>query len=582
MKQIIYGVLNHKIDPSVDGVVFTEPFLRLKHFDAVKNIDHIAILEDVYDTDEKLCAAMGASIEKMNDVIAIIAKFSNEKYGMGLTFDQYKFLYAEFVMAIVFSSLAVYRKLSAQIKNTDEYCFFGGVEHRILEKLRFRANDDYYSYLYEIVLLQLGVKNIGYAPSLKWAKDHKGSSRIRKIASGIKHPKGTYSLIKSIISGGKCKSLLIRTFLPANSEDRIEKNSNGQIVNMNLGLFYWLDGKYKDCVADRLNYPLRNEMLSGFHEKDEYDKILKKLLINLMPTLLCESFYQSYKNIERFAKRYNAQKIYTANCLWVPYGYFFASVMKGKGTRIYDIQHSSAYGYIKTCSWWEMSLFDEFLSWGHIEPNPYKKMRAVACTRFADHTICSVDSAIADRILLITNDGGTRDTLGGDYAIDAINRHFSFVKKLCPQIRKKLTIRFRADVFGFREIYSRDFPEVKLEMSNEVSPIESIGKSMLIITDHNSSMYMEGLMMEKPCICYEGLTTASINNCMKEWIDRLEDRGLYYRDGGKLAEELNKGLLDIMERFEDKRNKALLSEYINYFLGDWKNAEEIWTKEFIS
>lgn len=576
MKQVVYGIMDTPVDPDADGILLTEPYLLLKNDKYLHNKKNIEILEASFQDEMSLLDGHKYTISKMEELVKIIREWSNRKYDLNLSFEQYKLIYHEFLAGVIYSVNMVYRKLSVY-KDIKE-CFFFGGNHKVNGKLRFRFTEDYYEFLYEFLLERLGAQNRGKRPSTSYAEGTTPEWKV--VLSKIRHLRGTIRTFCDLHRVHRANSLLIRTFLPDESVRRITKRSDRQVLTMNMSVFEWLDRKYdKDMTID-FNMKFRQEMFEGFECRNRFERLLKDVIIEIIPPVLCEKFLPSYRRVEKIAGNYKVKKLYTAACLWVPYGYMFAAALKKDGTRICDIQHSASYGYLKPFSWLELNVFDEFITWGWSEPNPYKNMKPLACTRFVDHEKCNAKNENM-RILLVTNDCSNRETITGDYPGDCINKHLSFVRALSKDFRKYLVIRLRDDVFCFAEIYKKEFPEVTLEYPHDLTATESIDRSTIVVTDHNSSMFMETLMMEKPVFFYDGLRPLSVNKCMLEWLEKLEMGGLYYQDGAVLAEAVNSGIDGLISKYHEESNRLLVKEFVKEFLGNWEDAENIWLKEFM-
>lgn len=379
-----------------------------------------------------------------------------------------------------------------------------------------------------------------------------------------------------------CHSLLLRTFLPSDKVKNIVRKSNGKVCDIEDKFWFYLDEHISKCYS--VDYKKRNDMLASFLPENNFEEAIKGLIPEIFPIAWLEDFETYYLSAKKCSDRYNADKIYTA-CFF-PYGSIvctiFAAIKSAQGVKIYDIQHSFIYAANHTMGFSEYQVYDEFLSWGWVEKNPYCDIRPLTSTRFSKQKELRKGNGNHD-ILLVVNDMVIFENGSGCYCKNYIDRHMKFINELDENLRSRVTVRVRADVVDLKNKYSQKYPEVKFENMADSSLSDSMERSDLIIVDHMSSTFIEAIAAKKPIMVYNANEYAVYNSCMSDYIQKLYKCDIYRDTGEEIAKLLNNGEISIMEKmWEDSEKSNILNEFMSYFMGDVEKVEEIWLDEFIN
>ena len=534
-----------------------------------------------FDISERLCVAVSGWI--------------NRQYGIVLSPKQAGYIFGAFFDKHVYMILERYTRVrQLNMKNL----FFEIPRNDVVGIMSYGdiMSDYYNAYIYGNILRQLGANELTDNRGFSVNREREAIESIRgrlgiylvdlftqpnRIGYNIRRLNGYRHLFvrlpKNQIS---CRSLLIRTFLAEDMENRIVEESRGRVYSLDPNVFVRKD--LESYRTREVDVELREDFLKDFSPKDLFETILKEVIIGLVPLSLCENFYFTYKSVEPLTKLFRADKMYSAG-LYSGALAIFAALMSKEGTKIIDIQHSGSYLSDYPTGLSEAHTFDEFLTWGDYGKYPYGYTRSVAPVRIVDKKKNSLSkSKEIERILLISNDTRLYDAGDGYYDPGFANRHLGFVKALSKEWREKVVVRHRNDTIGLLKRYENEFPEIKHEFEIDCPVSKSIAQSDVIVLDLESSVYYEALISGKPTFLFEGLRYPLYFGEMKKWIKKLKGIGIYSSNPEQIASYIMYQGDNIVERWNEPIIQSTVDSFLEYAMNMSIDIQEAWKKEWCS
>ena len=549
------------------------------------------ILEAPFLSKEKFNKAYNIAMDISDRLCDAVSKWLFRKYNIDFTMEQVRYIYGSFFVQHVY----IISERYTRIRDLDMGDLYFEIPAYDVTAISFADtnNEEYNAFIYGLILRNLGANELtdrkmvsvdrrnehleSTSSMLKsYVKDlltqpSRVNYNLRRL-NGYRHM--YFNLSRKHIN---CNSLLIRSFLPCEGE--IADSSDGAIYSLDANILrrQGLENYNVKCV----DASLRRDMLSDFEPNNTLEKLIKSIILRLIPLSFCENFYSIYENVKPIADRFTVNKVYSAALYEVPMA-MLAALKSKEGAEIIDIQHSGMYTSNVAAGYSEIYCFDEFITWGQYGEYPFGHVRGVAPTRFSNDY--KTDNRIADnidRILYVSNDANKYDLGNGVYNPYFAKRHFEFIEALPEKIRYKLVVRLRNDTYGFTHIYQEQYPEIQLEYQSDCSLSESIARSSLVVIDVNSSSYYESLMVGKPTLLFDGICFPIYHDKMTEWLRRLAEEGLYAPTGVEIAQIIAEQGDNIVSNWQGAVIQPLIEGFLKYTMTMGVDIKEAWRTEWM-
>lgn len=276
---------------------------------------------------------------------------------------------------------------------------------------------------------------------------------------------------------------------------------------------------------------------------DIFESIAIKLLPLYMPTYLLEEF-RSYHEL---AKKWDNFRVYFSDNGWYPNILFCyaASLGRLQGAKIAGCQHGGGYGQYERshAEFLERKLCDFYVTWGWKDslypgaellplPQPYLSRYLNKYRGTEDYALWCGTSMPKQAVRFMR------------YIPDLLQQYMSgkhkFISRLDMRVRKALVYRphAAADRWGSEDAdIFMNYPEVRIE-GNGYLP-ELLQAVKLFICDHQSTAFLESLVINTPTILFWGHELIDERKSAIPLFDMLRKAGILFHDPIKAAEQVN-------------------------------------------
>mgnify|MGYP001170982322 CR=1 FL=1 len=125
--------------------------------------------------------------------------------------------------------------------------------------------------------------------------------------------------------------------------------------------------------------------------------------------------------------------------------------------------------------------------------------------------------------------------------LDYIEDQFNFAEALAPEIRDVMTVRLKADTYGWDPIerWKSRFPDIKLD-EGWFDIKKLIKKSRIYVSTYNATTYLESFTMNIPTVIYWNENHWELRNSAIPYFKMLKDVGIFHETPESAAEHINK------------------------------------------
>jgi len=286
-------------------------------------------------------------------------------------------------------------------------------------------------------------------------------------------------------------------------------------------------------LKSKPNLEFRNKIDLNFIPNNNFEKFLKKELINQLPI----SFLEGFDEIESKIKDLNFPE--SPNCIFVSNSHHKSVLSRycannaEKGCKIIHGQYGGSYGQ------WDMHWLEEYyktisdiyLTWGwtdHFNTYPLGMIRPIGPVRKKKKNY--------KQLLMI---GKTVKSYG--YSLDSnsgacqsknyLDDCFLAIKNLRADIKENLKIRLKPVGKGWdeKDRFQDLLSENKVDMCKE-SIFSVIKKTKIYFATYNGTGYLEALAMNIPTVLFSNPYDEKLRDDSLEYFNLLEDSKIFFKD----------------------------------------------------
>ena len=125
-------------------------------------------------------------------------------------------------------------------------------------------------------------------------------------------------------------------------------------------------------------------------------------------------------------------------------------------------------------------------------------------------------------------------------ALDYFDDQFKFVEALVPEIRDAMTVRLKADYYGWdpSDRWRSRFPDIKLDEGN-LDIKNLIKKSRIYVSTYNATTFLESFTMNIPTVMYWNTNHWELRNSAIPYFNKLRDVGIFHETPESAAKHVN-------------------------------------------
>lgn len=304
---------------------------------------------------------------------------------------------------------------------------------------------------------------------------------------------------------------------------------------------------------------------------DGYERFVRQMICDLVPTCYVEDFEKLTQQIENLLWPEQPKFIFTSNNFDTDEIFkIWAASKVEKGTPYFTGQHGNNYGTLSGSeNWPELTTSDKFLTWGWTNGNA-KNVPAYALKTAGQKSrplpdaggLLLIEVCVPHRISSWDNYSEY-----GAYQVD----QFRFVGKLPETIRQQLTVRLHAEFKKHRwsdlHRWSDMFPSVTLEQG--VADIRKLmAESRLVVHSYDSTGILECLNLNIPMICFWPGGLEHLLPTAKPYYEQLIEAGILCETPDEAANKVLSHWDDIsawwMHRTVQNAREAFCEEFARH------------------
>jgi putative transferase (TIGR04331 family) len=342
-------------------------------------------------------------------------------------------------------------------------------------------------------------------------------------------------------------------------------------------LFFSVSVEIPDlCIKP--DYLQRRKILKLVKSEDEFEDILKYLMVYDLPLCFFETFNYSLSQSNKFYPN-NVSIIFSANSWYFDEQFkLWAALSKDKGSKLIGNQHGGGYGsFLTFAEYHELSILDKFYSWGWAINNPIiAKLPASKLikkksfkTKSNNLKILWVGTSI-NRYLI-------EYPFLASFHKEYIRLQYTFFNALNDNVKKLIIHR------PHHESYSRDIVRQLLDQTNniklenwDIKFYDSLSESSLFVCDHNSTTFLEALSLNFPTIIFWNPTHYKLFEHAKPYYQLLEDVEILHLCPFSAARTINNIISDVDTWWSNKDRQKAVRKFCNYLAYTDKSSSKYW------
>jgi putative transferase (TIGR04331 family) len=281
------------------------------------------------------------------------------------------------------------------------------------------------------------------------------------------------------------------------------------------------------------------------NRNSDFSEVLEFFLPKHIPRNFLEGFRLNTEKCHELIKDFNPEILVTGNDFaendsWK----FWASQCIENGSKLFIAQHGGSYGIAKYLSShkYEVSISDNFLSWGWVNKIDPKIMRAPAMKLVSLKPFTPINIGYC---LLVTASLPRRSYHLGSWPIatqleNYIQDQFDFVENLSDVVRQSLAVRLFPYDFGWEHALRwKDYnSEIKLlPVSKDLNSY--LGNTKLYISTYNATTFLEAFKSNIPTVIFWDPNFWEINEEAQYYFKYLAEAKIFFDNPKKAAEHVN-------------------------------------------
>lgn len=414
------------------------------------------------------------------------------------------------------------------------------------------------------------IKNLNEKYTLIYTKNFKINLKKKFFFSLYLKNKIKFFLSKFLFLLNKFnKKLIFNTSL--NSLDEIKL----QIKVMKIPLFYLPDFFYGLQMKFKYNLKLRSNLINQFVKKedDSKKKIIKKILIENLPTIYLENYEFFYKKIDESTSfdliatsqhfdfneyyKFLASKNYLNNCKLI---YFQHGNVDGVDK--FDVYNNHIKSSTKYYTWgWNHQFHDELNS-------KKKNIQKFYNIKSSGQKKFYLNNNFRNELIFFTC-----PIYKGIYFWDIqkknqnlFNNQIKFLKELKQKIVSNIKIKYHPDEESYNKILSSKISDLNIHVKNEYNYKKiSNYNNILSVYSYDSTGFYEHIALNKPTILYVENFEENVVEEAIPYYSKLRDVKIIHDNPESAAEFINSNWNNILQWWYSKNTQESLKVFSEKF-----------------
>lgn len=291
--------------------------------------------------------------------------------------------------------------------------------------------------------------------------------------------------------------------------------------------------------SDKRKWSLFVENCSGF------ELFVRNMIPQQIPTIYLEGYIKLTEQAAALSWPIKPKVIFTSSSYSTDDIFkVYAAEKNEQGSPLVIGQHG---GGIGTHLWafyeeHQIAISDSYLSWGWTETSQ-PKVKPVG--QLKAHRPLGVKHNKKDGIMLVAiklplQSYHIFSAPIASQMLDYFNDQFDFVEALSHEIRDVLTVRLKADNYGWDPIdrWKNRFPDIQLDEGN--SDIKKlIKKSRIYVSTYNATSFLESFTMNIPTVMYWNINHWELRNSAIPYFEKLREVGIFHESPESAAQHIN-------------------------------------------
>ena len=278
----------------------------------------------------------------------------------------------------------------------------------------------------------------------------------------------------------------------------------------------------------------------------EFESFTRDIISLQIPTIYLEGYTKLKDQVASLIWPANPKIIFTSSSYSTDDVFkAYAAEKTEQGSPLVVGQHGGGIGTHLLAFYEEhqIAISDSYLSWGWTEPS-MPKVNPVGQLK-GRHPL-GVNHSKKDEIMLVTWKSPIQSfhiysCPIARQGLDYIEDQFNFAEALAPEIRDVMTVRLKADTYGWDPIerWKSRFPDIKLD-EGWFDIKKLIKKSRIYVSTYNATTYLESFTMNIPTVIYWNENHWELRNSAIPYFKMLKDVGIFHETPESAAEHINK------------------------------------------
>ena len=321
-------------------------------------------------------------------------------------------------------------------------------------------------------------------------------------------------------------------------------------------------------INEEINFSLRKKININFESKNLDIKILKFLLIELLPTIYLEGFQQQKKLAENSHLPKKIKKVFITHAYSENSFKFWLADQINGGTKLIHGQHGAGHNIYKEFfgDFHEINISEKYFTWGWKIDNK----KVVPVGNYLINKRNKFNSSYNKNILLVLPTANIFKRDSNIYYADSLaedaKEYQKFVDSINPGLLNSISIRNHPQKvrreLDFINFISYDRKKIKNTNPN-ISFDKLIKNQGLVIFNYLSTEFFKLMSLNIPCILLlnKNMFNYMVVNEVKNDFHKLSSIGIFHTDGASLAKEVNKISNNIESWWNNKKSIKIKNEF---------------------
>lgn len=328
--------------------------------------------------------------------------------------------------------------------------------------------------------------------------------------------------------------------------------------------FSFFDNK---IVKEKIDISLRKQLRINYESKDLDIKILKFLLVELLPTIYLEGFKKQKELAEDSHLPKKVRKVFISQAYNENSFKFWLADKINKGVKLAHGQHGAGHNIYKEFfgDYFEKGISQKFFTWGSVGND---KETVTAGNYLLNDTKPKVSSN-KRKILLVLPTVDIIKRTPQIFNLDSFSKdvleYQIFVDNIKPDLWNQTSIKNHPQISRRELNYLNFIPfdkKIKVLKKN-ITFEKSILDQNLIIFNYLSTEFLKMLSLDKPCMLMlnKNFFSDLVIEEIKEDFYKLSEIGVFHTNGASLANQVNNNINNIDNWWNNEKSNKLKNEF---------------------